>query len=202
MPLMVITSCGCRFNSTSACFNAVSTPKSPQPGHQSGSTLPLKSLTVSRGSPAGCWPVFEILASISTGSTLIDYSLIDRYQVSGVGCQVHPVLLNHDLVHRHIFLSRARQNLLNPIDNMMRHKRLAIVLTNVTVGDDAGFGAQVARELSAVVILYDDELLTLGNYRHDGFAMERNHPLNLEVIGGNAFFVCQLLHSFANDPFR
>src|SRR5262247_427025 len=103
---------------------------------------------------------------------------------------------------RYVLLCRARQNPLNAIDNMMRHKGLAIVLANVTVGDDTSFRAQVARELSTVVILYDDELLTLGNYRRDRFAMERNHPLNLEVIGGNAFFVCQLLHSFANDPFR
>src|SRR5262245_5103828 len=105
-------------------------------------------------------------------------------------------------MYGNILLRCVRQNLLNAIDNMMRHKRLAIVLTNMTVGDDAGFGAQVARELSAVVILYDDELLTLGNYRHDGFAMERNHPLNLEVIGGNAFFVPYLLHGFANDSLR
>jgi len=93
-------------------------------------------------------------------------------------------------MHGYIFLRCARQNFFHAIDNMMRHKGLAIVLANVTVGDDAGFGAQVARELSAVVILYDDELLTLGNYRCDCVAMERNHPLDLEIIGGNPFFVC------------
>src|SRR5262249_9060942 len=104
--------------------------------------------------------------------------------------QFSPARSDHDFMDWHIFLSRARQNLLNAIDNMMRHKGLAIVLANVTVGDDAGFGAQVPRELSAVVILYDDQLLPLANYRHEGFAMERTHPLNLEVIGGNAFFIC------------
>ncbi len=63
-------------------------------------------------------------------------------------------------MYRNILLSCARQNTFDTIDNVMRHEGLAIVLANVTVGDDAGFGAQVARELSAVVIFYDDELLT------------------------------------------
>src|SRR5262245_49977036 len=98
--------------------------------------------------------------------------------------------LDHDFLDRNIFLSCARQNPLNAIDNMMRHKGLAIVLANVTVGDDTSFRAQVARELSTVVILYDDELLTLGNYRRDRFAMERNHPFHLEIIREHSFFVC------------
>src|SRR4051812_21454663 len=47
MPLTVSTSCGYSPSSAIACFSACSTPKSPQPGHQSGSLCPLKSLTVS-----------------------------------------------------------------------------------------------------------------------------------------------------------
>src|SRR3712207_3861743 len=44
-----MTSCGYRPSSAMACFSACSTPKSPQPGHQSGSAWPLKSLTLSAG---------------------------------------------------------------------------------------------------------------------------------------------------------
>src|SRR6266480_2542942 len=136
---MVRTSCGRSPSSATAVFSAFRTPKSPQPGHQSGSTLPLKSLTVTRGLAGGCWPVFEILASISTVSTLIVHSL------------------NHDFMDRYIFLRCARQNLFNAIDNMMRHKRLAIIFPNMAVGDDAGFGPQITRELAAVVIFDNDD---------------------------------------------
>src|SRR6266852_5158276 len=46
MPLMVTTLCVGICSSTSAFCSAASTPKSPQPGHQSGSTLPLNSCKV------------------------------------------------------------------------------------------------------------------------------------------------------------
>src|SRR5437879_2100095 len=46
MPLTVRTLWGSSPASTIACFRAASTPKSPQPGHQSGSTLPFRSLIV------------------------------------------------------------------------------------------------------------------------------------------------------------
>src|SRR6266498_266971 len=49
MPLTVKTSCGYSPSSAIACFRACRTPKSPQPGHQSGSAWPLRSLTVSAG---------------------------------------------------------------------------------------------------------------------------------------------------------
>src|SRR5690348_15015458 len=47
MPLMVTTSWLGICSSTSAFCMAASTPKSPQPGHQSGSTLPFKSAVLS-----------------------------------------------------------------------------------------------------------------------------------------------------------
>src|ERR1700751_1918216 len=43
IPLMVTTLWFGICNSTSAFWTAASTPKSPHPGHQSGSTLPFKS---------------------------------------------------------------------------------------------------------------------------------------------------------------
>src|SRR5213078_460031 len=44
---MVTTSWGWIWSSTSAFWSEDNTPKSPQPGHQSGSTFPLKSASVS-----------------------------------------------------------------------------------------------------------------------------------------------------------
>ena len=82
---------------------------------------------------------------------------------------------------------------------MMRHEGFAIILADVAVGDDAGLGAQVTGKLAAVVVLDNDELLTLGNCRRDRFAMEWNHPFNLQMVRGDAFFVRQLLHRLAND---
>src|SRR4029077_997427 len=48
MALMVTTLWFGMRNSTSAFSTAASTPKSPHPGHQSGSTLPLKSAIARR----------------------------------------------------------------------------------------------------------------------------------------------------------
>src|SRR5688572_22498806 len=66
MPLITIASCGRTPNSASACLSATRTPKSPQPGHQSGSALPLKSLIVS-----GARGWLAPLASISTVDKLM-----------------------------------------------------------------------------------------------------------------------------------
>src|SRR5215208_3409992 len=71
MPLIVSTSCGYRPSSAMACFRACSTPKSPQPGHQSGSAWPLKSLTVSAGR-----------CSISTSIVIrLDQNLVHWYEL-------------------------------------------------------------------------------------------------------------------------
>jgi len=43
MPETTMISCGFRFKSAQAFWRAFRTPKSPHPGHQSGSTLPFKS---------------------------------------------------------------------------------------------------------------------------------------------------------------
>src|SRR5271155_683623 len=62
MPLMVATSCFGICSSTSAFCTAASTPKSPQPGHQSGSTLPLRSaMVVSFGAAISVAIVFSLL---------------------------------------------------------------------------------------------------------------------------------------------
>src|SRR5919202_669001 len=92
MPLMVMTSCGCSPSSASACLSACRTPKSPQPGHQSGSAWPLKSLTVS----AGC--VEEVTVSISV-------IIVEVPQAS-----------DQHLVDGDVLLRVVRQNLLHAFD--------------------------------------------------------------------------------------
>jgi hypothetical protein len=41
---------------------------------------------------------------------------------------------------RNILLRFSSQDLLDAIDNMMRHERLAVIFSNVSVGDDTGLG--------------------------------------------------------------
>ena len=50
----------------------------------------------------------------------------------------------------------AGQLFLHCFHDVVRHERFAVVLADVAVRDEAGFAAQVARELPAVVVLDDD----------------------------------------------
>src|SRR5580704_2977707 len=61
IPLIVATSCFGICNSTSAFCTAARTPKSPQPGHQSGSTLPLRSAMVVSFGAAISVAIFSLL---------------------------------------------------------------------------------------------------------------------------------------------
>src|SRR5262245_47202647 len=104
-----------------ACLRAASTPKSPQPGHQSGSTLPLRSLIVSLGRSA--LPSLRAVASRST-------------MAMAVSLHLH-------LVHGHVvLLAGAGQDGGDAIDDMVRHERLPIVFADVAVGHDAGLRPQ------------------------------------------------------------
>src|ERR1700756_1178863 len=58
MPLIVTTLCVGICSSTKAFCTAASTPKSPQPGHQSGSTLPFKSAVLSFLGGSNVVPIF------------------------------------------------------------------------------------------------------------------------------------------------
>src|SRR5438132_10636196 len=124
---MVRTSCGRSPSSATAVFSAFSTPKSTQPGHQSGSALPLKSLTDS-GARRGF--VFGTSLVSITGSAII------------------ALPSSHDLVNRDVLLL-ARERLADALHDGVGHEGLAVVLPDVRVGDDAGLRPQVARELPA-----------------------------------------------------
>src|SRR5260370_5583793 len=127
IPLMVTTLWFGMCNSTRAFCTAASTPKSPQPGHQSGSTLPFKSAI------ARCLGISNAVAMSSSSS-------------------------NHDFVRGNRELGIPGQLFLHRFDNVMRHEWLPIVLADVPVRHEAGFTAQVAGKLAAVVVLHDDRV--------------------------------------------
>src|SRR5712671_3219749 len=137
MPLTVSTWCGCRPSSASAFCSAASTPKSPQPGHQSGLMRPLKSLAVS-----------------GTRSVVV----------------IAVVSLHHDFLVGNVDLHAPLAQLAHAVGDVMRHERLAVVLADAGVGGEAGLAAQVALELSGVVVLDDDGLVRPLQDRGDGVA--------------------------------
>src|ERR1043166_3948845 len=124
MPLTTQTWCGCRPSSAIASCNARSTPKSPHPGHQSGSTLPLKSLAVSGACLGFSTSMVAVVMVISP-----DFKL------------------NNKFMYGHILLRLARQNFLHAVDDVMRHERFSVVLANVRLRHEARFRAQIARKL-------------------------------------------------------
>src|SRR6266705_5316987 len=108
-------------NSTRAFCTAASTPKSPQPGHQSGSTLPFISARVN-------W-----LARCAVVAMCVSSS-------------------DHNFVHGNGELRSPGELFLHGLDNVVGHEGLAIILANVAVWHKAGFAAQVAGKLAAVVV--------------------------------------------------
>src|SRR5439155_27151966 len=95
MPLMVTTLCGAMFISASTFSSEDKTPKSPQPGHQSGSTFPLKSAAVN-----GC---DSSTVAISAPFYLTSGHHPDRFGTPfrGLLTTGRSPALNHDFVHRH-----------------------------------------------------------------------------------------------------
>src|SRR5436309_1682033 len=175
IPLTVSTSYGCSDSSAIACFSAASTPKSPHPGHQSGSTLPLRSLTVTLGrSATAFWP--RLVASRSM-------------------IAITPSPSHLDLVHGHVEFGRARQDRPDTIHDVVRHERLAVVFSDVAVRREARLRPEIPRKLAAVVVLHDQDLRAPGEDRHDLLAVERHQPLDLQIVGRDPR-VGELLHRF------
>src|SRR6267143_2337756 len=105
---MVRSSCGRRPSSATAVLSAFRTPKSPQPGHQSGSALPLKSLARSTGrrGRVKSWVVESICISVMVSSS------------------------DADLVNRHVLPGCAGEDLLHAIRHVVGQERLAVVLAD------------------------------------------------------------------------
>src|SRR6266478_3804160 len=159
MPLMVTTLWFGTRNSTSAFCTAASTPKSPHPGHQSGSTLPFKSAMVS------CCVARCTLVAICVSSS------------------------DHNLVRGNREFCLAGELSLHGFDNVVRHERFAVVLADVPVRHKAGFAAQVARKLAAEIIFDDDGVPRVLQDFENGFAMQRHEPANLKLIRGDSLFI-------------
>src|SRR5215469_8282171 len=127
MPLIVTTLWFAICSSTNAFSTAASTPKSPHPGHQSGSTFPFRSESVT------CLGVSSAVA---------------------IGCspqrKISPNHFSHqDFMGRNAKLGFAGQLLLYCFDDVMRHERLPIVFSNVSLRHKTGLTAQVAGKLAA-----------------------------------------------------
>jgi hypothetical protein len=52
----------------------------------------------------------------------------------------------------------AGQLFFHSLDDVMRHERFAVVLSDVAVGFESSFTSQLSGELSAVVVLDDEDL--------------------------------------------
>src|SRR5229473_1333666 len=159
MPLMVTTVWFGMRNSTSAFCTAASTPKSPHPGHQSGSTLPFISAMVS------CWLERCTLVAICVSSS------------------------HHNLVHGNGEFRLPGELLLHCLHNVVRHERFAVVLADVAVRHKTGFAAQVAGKLAAEIIFDDDGVPRVFQNLKNGFTMQRHEPADLQLIGGDSFLI-------------
>src|SRR5260370_3395287 len=172
IPLMVTTLWFGMRSSTRAFWTAASTPKSPHPGHQSGSTLPFISAMVN------CWLARCVLVAIC-------FSFSDHNLVHGHGqlCLPHQLRL-------------PRQLFLHCFHNVVRHEGFAVVLANVAVWHKAGFASQVARKLAAVVVLHDDGLARVPQNLQNRIAMQRHDPADLQLIGRDSFLIEDLAGFF------
>src|SRR5271169_4664578 len=107
---------------------------------------------------------------------------------------------DHNLVHGNGKLRGPRELVLHCVDNVMGHERFAVVLANVPVGHKAGFTAQIARKLAAVVVLDDDGVARASQDFENGFAMQRHEPADLELICSDSLVV-EEFSSLLDYPF-
>src|SRR6266851_3053549 len=166
MPLIVTTLWFGMHSSTRAFWTAASTPKSPHPGHQSGSTLPFISAMVN------CWLARCVLVAICVFSS------------------------DHNLVHGNGEFYLPSELLLHCLHDMVRHEGFAVILADVPVRHEAGFTAQVARKLAAVVVLHDDGVARVPQNLQNRFAMQRHEPADLQLIGRDSFMIEDLAGFF------
>src|SRR5438876_5059948 len=68
---------------------------------------------------------------------------------------------DHNLVRGNGKFRFSAELFLDGFHDVMRHERLAVVFANVAVRHKAGFAAQVARKLPAVIVLDDDGVPSL-----------------------------------------
>src|SRR6266496_4647047 len=81
-------------------------------------------------------------------------------------------------------------------DNVVRHKRLAVVLADVTVGIETGFAPEITGELAALIVLNQDHILAAPENGADLRRVQWHDPFNGELIGHDAFFAREFFHRF------
>src|SRR5215472_2521616 len=124
MPLIVTTLWFAICSSTSAFSTAASTPKSPHPGHQSGSTLPLRSDRVT------CLGVSSAVAICSSPQPTISPNHFS----------------NQDFMRRNRKLGLAGQLLLYSSDGVMRNESNPNEFRNVPRGNESGSKAKIGKK--------------------------------------------------------
>src|SRR5260370_10411197 len=93
---------------------------------------------------------------------------------------------NHDFMCRYGELGLAIQLFSYRFDNVVGHEGFPIVLADAPVRHEAGFAAQVAGELAAVVVFHDDRVPRASEDVQNCVAVQRHEPADLELIGWNA----------------
>src|SRR5438132_1332488 len=101
-------------------------------------------------------------------------------------------------MHGYIVASLAGKLLFHALDDMMRHKWFAIVLANVPVRVEAGFGAKVTGELAAIVVFHNNDFLAARKDAADLGGVDRDDPLDVKLIRHDAFFSREFLDGLAN----
>src|SRR5215468_1522578 len=126
IPLIVTTLWLGICNSTSAFSTAASTPKSPHPGHQSGSTLPFRSAIV----------------TCQCGCRAVAMSFSSSNKISAIRFSTIQTSSHQDFMFRNRNRGLAAQLFLDGFDDVVWHKRFPIVLSDVTVSDNTCLTAQ------------------------------------------------------------
>src|SRR5207247_10833704 len=85
-------------------------------------------------------------APIRVSATL---EVFDPQRGSFLNCGNHVRPLNQDLVDWNVLFGRFAQHRFHAVDDVVWHKRLAVVFADVAIWHEARFGAQVARKLAA-----------------------------------------------------
>src|SRR5438067_9212636 len=85
-------------------------------------------------------------------------------------------------------------------DNVVRHERLAVVLADVTVRGETGFASEVTGELTTLIVLNHNHILTAPENFPDFRHVQRHNPFNRELIGHDPFFGCEFFHRFTDYP--
>src|SRR5579859_2778850 len=99
-------------------------------------------------------------------------------------------------MHRNGKICLPAQLFLHGFHDVVGHEGFAVVLADVPVGNEAGFAAQVAGKLSAVVVLHNDGVARVAQNVENSIAVQRNEPAYLQVIGRDALLAQQFAGLF------